>query len=621
MRSRRTSRIVGALLLVGGAVLLACPASADDLLVTPAAGDDGAGGPAASGDPALDLALRYRTLFSIGANDDPKLAGLIEESARLKALEDRPTATYTGLVRRAEGDVDRLGAVLRSEGFYDGAVAFAIDETASPATVTVTVTPGPRYTLAAYDIRWAGGAAPEGLELDTGLTVGMPAEAKPVADAQERLVAALQERGRPFARVVDRVARIDRAAKTMQVVVTLDAGPLATFGKTGIDGLDRLDPAFVRGKLPWREGERYDRKKVEDLRTRLLALGLFSSVKVDHAANPNADGSLPVAVNLVEAPHRSIGAGAAYSTSEGFLLDVFWENRNLLGGAEKLRLTGTLGTLTQRARAEFREPDFLRFDQDLVANSELIRTLSDAYDETTWANYLGFDRKLSDRWRATAGGSFELSQITDQTATDTVQLFGVPLTATRDNRDDVLNPTKGSVLGFELVPYTGHGAETLTFALGRVSASSYLALDRRRRIVVAGRTRIASLVGEETAAIPANKRLYAGGGGSIRGYEYQKVGPLGEENDPLGGHSLFELGLEVRLRVTEDIGVVPFVEGGNVWNDSVPKPLASLRWAAGLGLRYYTAIGPARVDFAVPIDKRENIDDAFQVYFSLGQAF
>ena len=77
----------------------------------------------------------------------------------------------------------------------------------------------------------------------------------------------------------------------------------------------------------------------------------------------------------------------------------------------------------------------------------------------------------------------------------------------------------------------------------------------------------------------------------------------------------------MRMRVTDEIGIVPFVEGGNVWDSNVPQPADPLRWAAGLGLRYYTPIGPARIDFAVPLNKRKNIDDAFQVYFSLGQAF
>lgn len=631
MRAGRSVGVVGAALLAGAVALAISPTVG---AATAAGGservDFGLEGPGegepqqqpvSAGAAGLELTLDYRTVIAgLAGIDDPDLADLMAQSSQLKALERRPPATHTGLMRRAEADVERLGRVLRSLGYYDGDVSFAVDDAVTPAVVTVTIVSGERYRLAAYEVRFVG-PVPHDVALDPELAIGIPAEAKPIADAQTRLIETLRDRGRPFAKVDDRVATIDRAAKTMSVVLTIDAGPTASFGPVTIEGLDTLDPAFVRGKIPWREGDRYARSKVDALRTTLLGLGLFNTVKIDVAEAVRTDGSLPVAIVLTEAPARSIGAGAAFSTSEGFLLDVFWEHRNLLGAAESLRLSGSAGTLSQRAEANFRKPDFRRADQDLLARGAVLRSNNDAFDETTISSFLGLERRLSQRWRVSGGGSFELSRITDQQSGETVQLFGVPLKATRDNRDDLLNPTRGSVLGFELTPYTGHAGETLTFALARLSAMGYVAFDERRRIVLAGRTRLATLAGEQRAAIPANKRLYSGGGGSVRGYEFQKVGPLDGEHDPLGGRSQFELGAELRLRVTKEIGIVPFVEAGNVWEDRVPDVTGHLQWAAGLGLRYYTAIGPARVDFAVPLNRRPNIDDRFQVYFSLGQAF
>ena len=84
---------------------------------------------------------------------------------------------------------------------------------------------------------------------------------------------------------------------------------------------------------------------------------------------------------------------------------------------------------------------------------------------------------------------------------------------------------------------------------------------------------------------------------------------------------LAEFGAEVRWRVWGDIGVVPFIEGGQVFESELPEIGNGLRWGAGLGLRYFTAVGPLRVDFAVPLQRRRDIDDAFQFYISLGQAF
>jgi translocation and assembly module TamA len=128
-------------------------------------------------------------------------------------------------------------------------------------------------------------------------------------------------------------------------------------------------------------------------------------------------------------------------------------------------------------------------------------------------------------------------------------------------------------------------------------------------------------VGEDTADIPANKRFYAGGGGSIRGYKFQKVGPLNDNRDPIGGRSLFEVGAELRTRVWGNFSVIPFIEGGNVFEASYPDFSDAPRWGAGVGLGYRTAIGPVRLDFAFPLNRRKDIDDTFQFYVALGQPF
>src|SRR6185503_11283270 len=112
--------------------------------------------------------------------------------------------------------------------------------------------------------------------------------------------------------------------------------------------------------------------------------------------------------------------------------------------------------------------------------------------------------------------------------------------------------------------------------------------------------------------IPADRRFYSGGGGSIRGYGYQLVSPLDGSGKPVGGRSVIETSLEARFRLTRTIGLVPFIDAGSVSNSSIPGKDVSIRTAAGLGLRYYTSVGPLRADFAMPLNKRPGIDDGFQ---------
>jgi translocation and assembly module TamA len=146
-------------------------------------------------------------------------------------------------------------------------------------------------------------------------------------------------------------------------------------------------------------------------------------------------------------------------------------------------------------------------------------------------------------------------------------------------------------------------------------------VDDDSRYVLAFRARVAQVAGEPTATLPANHRLYAGGAGSIRGYEFQSVGPLDANNDPLGGRSLVTFGGEIRWRITETIGIVPFLDGGNVYDSTVPDFGEKFFWGTGVGFRYYTDFGPLRADIAFPLDRRKGIDDAYQFYISLGQAF
>jgi translocation and assembly module TamA len=128
------------------------------------------------------------------------------------------------------------------------------------------------------------------------------------------------------------------------------------------------------------------------------------------------------------------------------------------------------------------------------------------------------------------------------------------------------------------------------------------------------------MVGASRDAIPADERFYAGGGGSVRGYPFQSVGPV-EGDEPLGGRSLFELSTELRIKVTDRIGLVAFLDGGTAFETTSPDFSEDLRWGTGLGIRYFTPIGPFRLDVGVPLNRRPEIDDSFQIYVSLGETF
>ncbi|TVR99423.1 MAG: outer membrane protein assembly factor [Rhodospirillales bacterium] len=569
--------------------------------------------------PGLDYTL------TITGTEDPDLLRIFDGVSLLRELRDRPPRTFAGLLRRIEDDLDRFRTVLRSEGFYDGTVDYMVDDEAEPIEVIVTVTPGEPFVLSSFDVTYVSvndipPPTTPSLE-DLGLTIGMRARAAPVVAAGRRLIDHLINDARPFAERTDRRAVVDYRDRTMTVDVFVDPGPPAGFGPVTFEGLDRTRLDYVEQWIDWSVGEPFRQDSLDTVQSGLVGTGLFASVVVTHAEALDADGNVPIQVSVIEDKPRSIGASIGWSTDRGFGGRAFWEHRNLFGRDEDLRLSADLDQLEQGGRIEFVRPNFRRLDRRLFATAQASRVDTDAFEGFTASLASGLEWPLGGNWFASAGGLIEYSNLDDGDGRQSSVLGGIPLTVSYRGADDDLDPTTGVRFDLGLTPFAGQSGTATFFHLTDVGLAAYYPIDDRRRYVLAGRTRIASIVGEETTDIPANRRLYAGGAGSIRGFGFQLVGPLDAANDPIGGRSALELTGEVRARVWREFAVVPFVAAGNVYDSSLPDFSEPLRWAAGLGLRYHTPIGPLRLDVAFPVNRRPDVDDRFQIYISIGQAF
>jgi translocation and assembly module TamA len=420
--------------------------------------------------------------------------------------------------------------------------------------------------------------------------------------------------------VTDRHAVVDVAKDTMVVAYTVDPGVEASFGAVKINGLKRVDRALVERRIDWREGRPYDGRLVEKARQSLVKTGLFSSVRIRHGDAPGADGRVAMTVELVEGPPRSIGAGIGYNTNLGIGANAFWEHRDFFGGGEDVRVTAGVAQRQLALALGLRKPDFVDRDQDLLANAELLRQETDAYQSLRQVGYLGIERPLLPSLTADAGLSVEHANVTqDVTGTEVYTLLGAPFSLRHDTTDDLLDPTIGARQTLTLVPYHSLSGPDLNFVSSRLEERYYLRLDDTGRLVLAGYGAFGSIFGASLGEVPFDKRLYAGGAGSVRAYAYQRAGPLGPGDVPTGGISSLEAGIEFRYRITDTIGVVPFLEGGNVYPHSVPDSL-TLFYGAGIGFRYYTLIGPVRIDLATPFTQRPG-DAPIQFYISIGQAF
>lgn len=572
-------------------------------------------------------AMAYTVTFD-GQIDD-QLRPLLNNVSELVSLIDRPPFGSAGLRQRAQQDMERMQRVLHAEGYYGSDVSYEINADMSPVTVTVQVDTGPIFLLEDYTVHYKSDGAtttaqtlPQDLDA-MGLYIGMPARSSSIVQAQKTLVVTLENMGRPFATVTERSVVVDHDRTTMRVRLEVDPGSPARFGKTRITGNDEVETAYLQKLVPWKQGETFAKSELDAYRAQLTGTGLFERVHVSSSPQLADDGSLDVEITVQERKHRSIGVGLGYSTDQGPSADAYWENRNMWGRQESLRVSASTAADVQTLSADMRKPHFQIVDQHLLFNANANKENSTAFDERSVSTFAGIERKKWDIWTLRGGPSLEYSSLYNH---DTFEQFnfallGLPLSAHRDSTDNLLNPHQGSRLSLLATPYVGTISTDVAFLSLEASGSAYRAMDDTEQVIFAGRFRVGAVGGETTDTLPANKRLYAGGGGSVRGYKHRMVGPISATGAPSGGRSVAELGLESRIMVSQSVGVVPFIEGGGVYDSIAPNFPNNTLWAGGLGLRYHTIVGPLRADVAFPLNGRHNIDSSFEFYISIGQAF
>ncbi|MCY0153635.1 autotransporter assembly complex protein TamA [Hoeflea alexandrii] len=584
--------------------------------------------------------LSYSVTLEVTGNDpDGDLRSELEAASQLVQGADRPVSGSIGLIQRANGDFEQLIAALYENARYAGEVRILLDGRrladlppdaslggSGPVPVRILVDPGKQFRFGDVSVRDADGRAYSAGE--QGLAPGQLAKSTVILDSEQALVLELERDGHPFAKVSGREVVADHARGLLDVSLELEAGPVAPFGQTAVDGAESVDSQFIARMAGIRQGEQYDPEELAAAEKRLRALEVFSSVTVRGSESLSGDGSVPVEVTVAERKHRYLGVGATYSSTDGGGLEAYWGHRNLFGRAEKLRIEGSVSSLgttgqakdmTWRGAALFEKPGVLGPASKFVSRLEVEQENPDAYRRFSVEAAAGITYELTPQQTVSAGVNVEYARLTDSFNVDLETItVALPLEYVRDTRDSKLNPTSGTRLSLLVEPtYEINGGAT--FVKLRAEASAYRALDADKRFVLAGRVAAGTIYGASLASVPANRRFYAGGGGSVRGYGYQDIGPVNAAGQPTGGRSLIETSAEVRIGVTDTIGLVPFVDAGLV-SASETFSGAKFKAGAGIGVRYSTPFGPLRVDVAVPLNK-DATDPDYGIYAGIGQAF
>lgn len=537
--------------------------------------------------------------------------------------------------RRARDAAENALAVLRSEGYYGAQIEDDV-RGESPPTPVIVVTPGERFLIAEPAIEWL---TPEP-DADTltraedvlNLPAGEPGRASDVLAAEGRVVARLSELGYPDASAGQRRVIVDHAASTLQPTFRIASGLAVRLDGVILSTDGRTNRAWVEALAPWEPGDRYTPAAVAELERRLVETGVYDSVALALAdrAQTTEEGLRPVVVSLSDQPRRTLEAGAGFSTSEGAGVDAVWTWRNRFGRADTLRFDFRLAEIDSRLGVELSLPHWRRPGRTLVMGAYALDEDTRAYDRRVGGASISVRQRIRETSFLSLGAAVEGGEYGELDVNDLIapltpierNLAILTLTGAgyMDYSDDPLDPTRGWRVSADIQPTAVTGDGNFFFVRATAQASAYLPVEDDGRTVVAGRIRLGSISGASGNDVPSDRRFYSGGGGSVRGFDYQGVGPQFDDSTPVGGSSLFEASLEVRRRnIWQGLGAAVFIDAGSIGTDATPD-FSNIRYSVGAGVRYDLPFGPIRADIAIPLDRRDS-DPNFQIYISIGQAF
>lgn len=592
-------------------------------------------------EPVVD-GIAYSVAIKLSGDED-ELGAVVSDASLLIEQQKSGASDRATLVARARADGERLAAALQSEGRFGARILIDIDgvpldealaaltdeaEATEPAAVRIAIEPGPAFRLGEMSFTQTvpTPVEPPMLPESFGLVAGEPARPGAIASAIDKIIEAWRAAGYPFASVAHKDITADHAAAEVRINLVIAPGDPAVYGWINVVGSHELSSAKVADYSALAPGRPFNPADLRKSRDRLRKLESIESVRIVEGDEIGPDGGIPITLEVSERKPRYFGGTASVSTLDGGELNAYWGHRNLFGEGERLRVDATVSNIGVEGfdrlqfgtGATYTKPGFLDIDTDLFAEFRIEREAPDTYESYAGFVKLGVAHRFNPHLDGSVAVSARQTRIEDAFGTRSFSVLSLPADLVYDTRDNRMDASRGIHSVSRVTPSFDVAGGNAYVASG-THLATYVAFDEERRAVLAGRIAFESVAGASLADVPATDRLFAGGGGSVRGYEYRSLGPT-EAGQVTGGLSLMSASLELRLRVTPAIGIVPFIDVASVSDESFPTFSEASYVGAGIGLRYFTALGPLRVDVAVPLTEKEGRDD-FGVYVGLGQAF
>jgi len=597
--------------------------------------------------------------LSFDAAGDEDLTKIIRQASSLAVDEGKPVSGSAGLIAKAQADYRRILGALYEQGYYGGTISITLNgqeaadfeldsELPEQSTIIIAVDTGAAYHFTRAEIGPLSeapatkksfslfGKKRAGIKPPPNFKIGQIARSTSILQAETQAIEGWRHAGRPKARVSERTVVADHESHAIEADITIDPGAQAVYGDISVQNRSeqaRMDSAYIAWMSGLKPGQIYNAQDLKRAQKRLARLDVFRSLTLTEAEEIAADGTLPITLDVQERSPRRIGAGAVYSTLDGAGFNAYWLHRNLFGHAERLRLDAKISGIggshdnsfhpenySYSLAANFTRPGIFTPDTDFITNAKIEREVLENYTATGLYLQSGLSHIFNDELVGRASIHASRSRTKDDHfGGRNFVLVGLSGALEFDNRDDKNNAKSGFYAQAVLEPvYEAEYGNFITKS--SLEGRAYHAVDGQGRFVLAARAKIGSLIGAKADEIPSNMLFFAGGGGSVRGYGYRNIGVKVAPNKVIGGRSLIEASGEARVEITEDIGLVGFVDVGQVGENSLPDFSSGLKWGTGVGLRYKTSLGPLRLDVARPIEGEKG-DPDLGIYIGIGQSF
>lgn len=527
------------------------------------------------------------------------------------------------LVARLRADVARL---YDSRGFIEveiGEPAARVEEEEEQVNVTISITEGRNYQVEKFE----GLAADKELGKRLEAFLGQAYTSGTVRRVEAALLDHYRERGRPFVR-----ARVEpwldwRYGQAI-LRINLDPGKEARISGFEVEGNERTRDSFVLQRSGLGRKEPYRSSDLRSAEKRLQETGLFRTARVeagefDEEKDPK-DGNLKLKLTLEEVDPGEVSVSAGYSTLDGLRVGADAKYMNLFGGAELLRVGGTVSQFGWRADADAKMRFFMGWDLTPGVGGFYEDRDEPSFEAVTFGGRFSLTYHILNSLDLTGGLRYAEVKTGDVDA-------GVPagdvldfeyaalfLSARLNMRDNPFLPTEGFYLlgnvewtdeplhtDIEFFNLSGQGAVYLPLPFGIVWATG------------AQGGRILPIA--DTVTIPVSLRNFAGGTGTVRGFDFRALGPGGPD-DPTGGEVFLALQTELRYPIWGLLHGAVFHDRGGVWFRHDDVDLDEARWSVGTGLRIYTPAGALTADAAWNPSKEDD-EDAVVFHFSIGFPF